>query len=102
MEDYSFSTGVMFNTCHISRSEQANKIGAPYGLAWREGGFQFLKASVSPLWVLTPLNGYDYYGAIRFFGHIRRSVNFFFYYNLTFGQRKMPAHEGMETRRNFF
>jgi len=54
MEDYSFSTGVMFNTCHISRSEQANKIGAPYGLAWRGGGFQFLKASVSPPWVLTP------------------------------------------------
>lgn len=49
MEDYSFSTGVMFNTFHISRREQANKIGAPYGLAWRGGGFQFLKACFSSM-----------------------------------------------------
>lgn len=42
MEDYSFSTGVMFNTSHISRSEQANKIEERH-MGWRgeEGHFGF-------------------------------------------------------------
>lgn len=44
MEDYSFRTGVMFNTSHISRSEQANKIEERH-MGWRgeEGHFGFWK-----------------------------------------------------------